>query len=74
MKAFVIGLTGFVGPHLAKMLVGKECEVVGLGIRNEDHDAVQSLPKGVSVANITMMLAGRTQMFYTEDQCQPNEC
>lgn len=33
------------------MLVGKECEVVGLGIRNENPDGVQSLPDGVSVVN-----------------------
>lgn len=51
MKAFVTGLTGFVGPHLARMLVGKECEVVGLGIRNENPEPLQSLPNGVSVTN-----------------------
>jgi len=51
MRTFVTGLTGFVGPHLARMLVGKECEVVGLGLRNEDAGPAQSLPKGVSVVN-----------------------
>jgi GDP-4-dehydro-6-deoxy-D-mannose reductase len=51
MKAFVTGLTGFVGPHLAKMLVGKGCEVVGLGIYDENSGIVQSLPIGVSVIN-----------------------
>jgi GDP-4-dehydro-6-deoxy-D-mannose reductase len=51
MKVFVTGLTGFVGPHLAKMLVGKGCEVVGLGIYDENSGLVQSLPKGVSVIN-----------------------
>jgi GDP-4-dehydro-6-deoxy-D-mannose reductase len=49
MKAFVTGLTGFVGPHLARMLRGKGFEVEGLGYRNESADPVQSLPKGVSV-------------------------
>jgi GDP-4-dehydro-6-deoxy-D-mannose reductase len=51
MKAFVTGLTGFVGPHLARMLVGKGCEVVGLGFRNDNAGSVQSLPNGVSVVN-----------------------
>jgi GDP-4-dehydro-6-deoxy-D-mannose reductase len=51
MKAFVTGLTGFVGPHLAKILVGKGCEVVGLGIYDENSGLVQRLPKGVSVIN-----------------------
>jgi GDP-4-dehydro-6-deoxy-D-mannose reductase len=51
MKAFVTGLTGFVGPHLAGMLVGKGSEVVGLGFRNESAGPAQSLPKGVHVVN-----------------------
>ena len=51
MKAFVTGLTGFVGPHLARMLVGKGCDVVGLGFRNENAGHAQSLPEGVSVLN-----------------------
>ena len=51
MKAFVTGLTGFVGPHLARMLVGKGCDVVGLGFRNEIAGPAQSLPDGVSVLN-----------------------
>lgn len=51
MKALVTGLTGFVGPHLARMLVGKGCDVVGLGLRNGDADSTQSLPKGVTVLN-----------------------
>jgi len=51
MKAFVTGLTGFVGPHLARMLVGKGCEVVGLGSQSGTPGPVQSLPKGVSAVN-----------------------
>jgi GDP-4-dehydro-6-deoxy-D-mannose reductase len=51
MKAFVTGLTGFVGPHLARMLVGKGCDVVGLGFRNENPGQAPSLPEGVSVVN-----------------------
>jgi len=51
MKAFVTGLTGFVGPHLARMLVGKGCEVEGLGFRIEKPGRGQSLPSGVSVFN-----------------------
>lgn len=51
MRAFVTGLTGFVGPHLARMLAGKGCEVVGLGFRNENPGPAQSFPKGVSVIN-----------------------
>jgi GDP-4-dehydro-6-deoxy-D-mannose reductase len=51
MKVFVTGLTGFVGPHLARMLVGKGLEVVGLGFQNESAGPVQSLPKGASVVN-----------------------
>ncbi len=51
MKAFVTGLTGFVGPHLARMLVDKGCEVVGLGFRRDNADSAQGLPNGVSVVN-----------------------
>jgi GDP-4-dehydro-6-deoxy-D-mannose reductase len=51
MKAFVTGLTGFVGPHLARMLIGKGCDVVGLAFRNENANPSQSLPEGVSVFN-----------------------
>jgi GDP-4-dehydro-6-deoxy-D-mannose reductase len=51
MKAFVTGLTGFVGPHLARMLVGKGFEVVGLGSHNKNADPVRSLPKGISVVH-----------------------
>jgi GDP-4-dehydro-6-deoxy-D-mannose reductase len=51
MRAFVTGLTGFVGPHLARMLVAKGSEVIGLGFRNEDAGPAQSLPKGVSAVN-----------------------
>jgi GDP-4-dehydro-6-deoxy-D-mannose reductase len=52
MKAFVTGLTGFVGPHLARMLVGKGFEVVGLGFQTENAGPVQSLPGGASAVNI----------------------
>jgi GDP-4-dehydro-6-deoxy-D-mannose reductase len=52
MKAFITGLTGFVGPHLARMLVGNGCEVAGLGIRNDNPDPLHGLPDGVSVVNI----------------------
>jgi GDP-4-dehydro-6-deoxy-D-mannose reductase len=52
MKAFVTGLTGFVGPHLARMLVGKGFEVVGLGFQSEKNGPVQSPPKGASAVNI----------------------
>jgi len=51
MKAFVTGLTGFVGPHLAGMLVRKGCDVVGLGLHNKNTGALQILSKGVSVVN-----------------------
>jgi GDP-4-dehydro-6-deoxy-D-mannose reductase len=52
MRAFVTGLTGFVGPHLARMLAGKGFEVVGLGFQSENAGPVQSLPDGASAANI----------------------
>ncbi len=48
MIAFVTGLTGFVGPHLAQMLVSKGAEVVGLGLRSESAGPLEGLPKGVS--------------------------
>jgi GDP-4-dehydro-6-deoxy-D-mannose reductase len=51
MKAFVTGLTGFVGPHLARMLIGKGCDVVGLGFRSSDGGQAQNLPESVSVFN-----------------------
>ena len=52
MRAFVTGLTGFVGPHLAQMLVGKGFEVVGLGFQSEITGPAQSLPKGASAVNV----------------------
>jgi len=51
MRAFVTGLTGFVGPHLARMLASKGFEVVGLGFQSENTGPVQSLPKGASTVN-----------------------
>jgi GDP-4-dehydro-6-deoxy-D-mannose reductase len=51
MKAFVTGLTGFVGPHLARMLIGKGCDVAGLGFRSGKSGDAQSLPDSVSVFN-----------------------
>lgn len=51
MRAFVTGLTGFVGPHLARMLVGKGFEVVGLGFQNANAGPVQSLPEGAFAVN-----------------------
>lgn len=48
MIAFVTGLTGFVGPHLARLLVSKKCEVVGLGLRTNKADRQESYPNGVS--------------------------
>jgi GDP-4-dehydro-6-deoxy-D-mannose reductase len=51
MRAFITGLTGFVGPHLATILAAKNCEVVGLGFRSENPDPLRSLPEGVSVFN-----------------------
>lgn len=52
MRAFVTGLTGFVGPHLARMLAGKGVEVVGLGLQSENAGPVQSVPKDASAVNI----------------------
>src|SRR5271165_2417982 len=51
MKAFVTGLTGFVGPHLARTLIGKGCDVAGLGFRGSKRGNVQSLPGSVSIFN-----------------------
>lgn len=51
MNAFVTGLTGFVGPHLARMLVRKGFEVVGTGPRTESEGSVKHLPQDVSVVN-----------------------
>ncbi len=51
MRAFVTGLTGFVGPHLGRMLVGKGFEVVGLGFQSENAGPAQGLPKGASAVN-----------------------
>lgn len=52
MKAFVTGLTGFVGPHLARMLVAEGAEVVGLGFQSESQGPLQSLPKGSSAVRV----------------------
>jgi GDP-4-dehydro-6-deoxy-D-mannose reductase len=51
MRAFVTGLTGFVGPHLAKMLAGKGCTVVGLGLSTKKQVTEQGLPDNISVVD-----------------------
>lgn len=49
MRAFVTGLTGFVGPHLAAMLNAKGCQVMGLGLRTEKPVPLQDVPADVAV-------------------------
>lgn len=49
MIAFVTGLTGFVGPHLARMLVATGWKVVGLGLRDKDTSLSETFSDGVSV-------------------------
>lgn len=51
VRAFVTGLTGFVGPHLARMLVAKGCSVVGLGFKENKPFSGLDLPDDVSVIN-----------------------
>jgi GDP-4-dehydro-6-deoxy-D-mannose reductase len=51
MRAFVTGLTGFVGPHLARMLTSKGFEVVGLGFESKTGPE-QRLPKRASAVHI----------------------
>lgn len=52
MKAFITGLTGFVGPHLARMLVGKGFEVVGIGSHSPKTGPLQDIPAGASAVSI----------------------
>lgn len=52
MRAFVTGLTGFVGPHLARQLVGRGFDIVGLGLGKQGPDQVKCLPAGVSVVDV----------------------
>jgi GDP-4-dehydro-6-deoxy-D-mannose reductase len=71
MKAFVTGLTGFVGPHLARMLIGKGCDVVGLGFRSGEKAQKQSLPDSVSVINRDVRdYAGMRQIL---DETRPDQ-
>lgn len=51
VRSFVTGLTGFVGPHLARMLVGKGCSVVGLGFNEKNPSSAIDLLGDVSVVN-----------------------
>lgn len=49
MRAFVTGLTGFVGPYLARALTAKGFEVTGLGLRTSHEPSSELLPSAVSV-------------------------
>jgi len=48
MIAFVTGLTGFVGPYLAGLLVSRGFEVVGLGLRSNDAEISGRTQDGIS--------------------------
>jgi GDP-4-dehydro-6-deoxy-D-mannose reductase len=45
MKALITGATGFVGPHLATLLLGKGAEVVALGIRGGNMSIEERMPR-----------------------------
>jgi len=49
MRAFVTGLTGFVGPHLATCLAARGFEIAGLGFRQRQSAQINSLPGNLSV-------------------------
>ncbi len=49
MRAFVTGLTGFVGPHLARHLAARGFEILGLGLRQRQSAQPNSLPADVSL-------------------------
>ena len=68
MKAFVTGLTGFVGPHLARLLVGKGFEVVGLGLRRQTADPIESLPNGMSVVDTDVRDYGGLRQLLKDTQ------
>ena len=52
VKVFVTGLTGFVGPHLARMLLRKGCQVVGIGRPADNLLPGKGLPDSVTVVNL----------------------
>lgn len=68
MKAFVTGLTGFVGPHLARLLVGKGFEVVGTGLRRETADPLESLPNDTSVVDTDVRDYGGLRQLLKDTQ------
>jgi GDP-4-dehydro-6-deoxy-D-mannose reductase len=49
MRAFVTGLTGFVGPYLARRLASRGFEVAGLGLHRGGTTQSNALPASVSV-------------------------
>lgn len=49
MRAFVTGLTGFVGPYLARCLASKGFEIAGLGLRASGAAGSNGLPPGTAV-------------------------
>lgn len=49
MRAFVTGLTGFVGPYLARHLAARGFEIAGLGLHRAGPAQSNPLPPGVSV-------------------------
>jgi len=49
MRAFVTGLTGFVGPYLARHLADRGFEVAGLGLHRAGTTQSDPLPPGVTV-------------------------
>jgi GDP-4-dehydro-6-deoxy-D-mannose reductase len=49
MRAFITGLTGFVGPYLASRLVSEGFEIAGLGIHAPVSRQSNALPRGTGV-------------------------
>jgi len=49
MKALITGIAGFVGSHLAELLVGKNYEVFGTCLACESLDNIQSLKKKITL-------------------------
>src|SRR5579875_3483543 len=51
MKAFITGITGFVGPHLTRHLLASGFNVTGLGLRRQESDPTFGVPSSATVIN-----------------------
>lgn len=54
MRAFITGVTGFAGSHLAENLLQNDIEVFGTTLKGEPQDNIASIRKSISVTQVAL--------------------